>query len=185
MDKCRDSVLHRKKTNEPSKLYIDGCVLCLMVFVDGISFEKRLNLTEQTHNSDGLSGTGSSSSTSDDGSRSEKNYVEQEMRSVDNELDESAKRRKLKGKAVMIHDSKKKTLPRLSYAKKNLVLEKREKQKAEVEAMYQKIFGKIVTARTPKKPKKKKSPQEFAILRCSSRLSANSGTSSEPSPDSK
>ncbi|KMZ71191.1 hypothetical protein ZOSMA_185G00100 [Zostera marina] len=33
MDKCRDSVVCRKRTNEPSKLYIDGCVMCLMVWL--------------------------------------------------------------------------------------------------------------------------------------------------------
>ncbi|KMZ66136.1 hypothetical protein ZOSMA_2G01480 [Zostera marina] len=33
MEKCMDSVLHRKQTNEPSKLYIDGCVICLMVWL--------------------------------------------------------------------------------------------------------------------------------------------------------
>lgn len=29
--KCRDMVLQRKRTNEPSKVYLDGCVMCLMV----------------------------------------------------------------------------------------------------------------------------------------------------------
>ncbi|KMZ69667.1 hypothetical protein ZOSMA_20G01470 [Zostera marina] len=171
MKKCRDSVLHQKCTIELSKLYIDGCIMCLMVwlfkhtmvaspyklyienepyykkwggqitylkeklyllkddeiFVDGISFEKRLNLTEQRQKSYGLSGTGSSSSTSNHSTGSESKSVEEVMRSEKSELEESARRRRLKGKAVMIDDSKKKTLPRHSSARMNIVLDRREK----------------------------------------------------------
>ncbi|KMZ70906.1 hypothetical protein ZOSMA_190G00060 [Zostera marina] len=144
-----------------------------------------MNVTEQRQKSDGLLGTSSSSLACHDRTGSESKSVEEEMRSVDSDLEESDKRRKLKGKAVMIHDSKKKTVQRHSSAKKNLVLDRREKQKAEIEAKYEEIFGKPVTAKKIKKPKKKKAPQEFAMLRRSSSLSATSGTSSGLSPDSK
>ncbi|KMZ64619.1 hypothetical protein ZOSMA_35G00760 [Zostera marina] len=33
MDICRDNVLRRKRIHEPSKLYINDCVMCLMVWL--------------------------------------------------------------------------------------------------------------------------------------------------------
>ncbi|KMZ62507.1 hypothetical protein ZOSMA_45G00480 [Zostera marina] len=33
MTKCRNSVVRRKRTKEPSKVYIDGRVMCLMVWL--------------------------------------------------------------------------------------------------------------------------------------------------------
>ncbi|KMZ69477.1 hypothetical protein ZOSMA_213G00200 [Zostera marina] len=174
MEQCKDNVLHRKRTNEPSKLYIDGCVMCLMVwlfkhtmvaspykpyinnepyymkwggqitylkeklvlleddeiFVNGISFEKRLNMTEQEHKSKDISGTGSSSSTSNDGNASDSKSIEEEIRSEESEPEESARRRMLKGKAVMKNESKKKTIPLNSPTRMKIVLDRRETHKA-------------------------------------------------------
>ncbi|KMZ67282.1 hypothetical protein ZOSMA_26G00310 [Zostera marina] len=155
------------------------------VFVDRISFEKRMNVEEQMQKSDGVSATGSSSSASHDRNESVPNYVEDELMSLDSEDEESARKRKLKGKTIMIPISKKKIVQRHSSAKKNLVLDRREKQKAEVEAKYEEIFGQRVNTKKPKIPKKKKAPQDIAMLRRSSRLSGNSRTASGISPDSK
>ncbi|KMZ69460.1 hypothetical protein ZOSMA_213G00010 [Zostera marina] len=225
MEKCRDNVLHRKQTNEPSKLYIDGCVmfgcsntrvaspysayidnkpyykkwrgpitylkekLDLLeddeIFIEDISFEKRLNMTEERQKAYRISGTGSSSSTSNHGTDSESKSVEEEIRSEESESEESDQRRRLKGKAVMMDDSKKKTLPRNFTVRMNIVLDRREKQKAEVEAKYEEIFGTAVSAKKSVKPKKKKPMKESVMLRRSSKLSTTSGTSYGLSPDSK
>ncbi|KMZ64544.1 hypothetical protein ZOSMA_360G00050 [Zostera marina] len=97
-------------------------------------------MTEQRQKADRISGTGSSSSTSSHGTNSESKSVEEEIRSEESESEESGQRRRLKGKAVMIDDSKKKTLPRHSTVRMNIVLDRREKQKAEVEANTRKYL---------------------------------------------
>ncbi|KMZ60673.1 hypothetical protein ZOSMA_57G00080 [Zostera marina] len=124
-------------------------------------------------------------STGNHGTDSQSKSVEEEIRSEESELEESAQRRRLKGKTVMMDDSKKKTLPRHSTARMNIVLDRREKQKAEVKAKYEEIFGTTVSAKKSVKPKKKKPMKESVTLRRSSRLSTTSGTSSGISPDSK
>ncbi|KMZ56100.1 hypothetical protein ZOSMA_99G00300 [Zostera marina] len=146
MTKCRDSVVRRKRTKEPSKVYIDGCVMCLMVwlfkhmlvakpneqavsnepyfkkwggkityqkekldllndsdvFIEDISFEKRLNMAPTVSS---LTETGSSSSANVEESMSEKNNVEEFGCSSAENRNDYEIRRKLKGKGVMIHES--------------------------------------------------------------------------------
>ncbi|KMZ59936.1 hypothetical protein ZOSMA_63G00490 [Zostera marina] len=142
-------------------------------------------MTEQGHKSKDLSGTGSSSSTSNDGTASDSKSIVEEIRSEESEPEESARRRMLKGKEVMINESKKKTIPLYSPTRMKIVLDRREKHKAEVEAKYEQIFGKPASPKKSMNPKKKKSPKESVKLRRSSRLSAASGTSSGLSPDSE
>ncbi|KMZ71066.1 hypothetical protein ZOSMA_189G00270 [Zostera marina] len=229
MDICRDNVVRRKRTNESSKLYIDGCVMYLMVllfrhtlvatpyksyvknepyfkkwggkiqylkekldllddhevFIDEILFEKRIDIIKEDHVSKVVSDKGSSSSTSTHGSESDNKSVEQEVDCVDREFDDS-ERRKMKGKAVLIHDStEKKVQTKSPFKIRNLVLERREKQKKEVEAKYEELFGKRLSMKKPKKMKKEKSRPNVTSLRRSGRLSATSGACSSLSPDSK
>ncbi|KMZ59494.1 hypothetical protein ZOSMA_68G00810 [Zostera marina] len=209
MDICRDTVVRRKMTNEPSKLYIDGCVMCLIVwlfrhtlvatpyksyvknelyfkkwggkiqylkekfdllddhevFIDEISFKKRMNIIKVDYVSKVVSDKGSSSSTSTHGSESDNKSVEQEVDCVDRELDDSERSRKMKGKTVLIHDStEKKVQTKSPFKIRNLVLERREKQKKEVEAKYEELFGKRLSTKKPKKMKKEKSRPNVTSL---------------------
>ncbi|KMZ69500.1 hypothetical protein ZOSMA_211G00090 [Zostera marina] len=144
MDICRDSVLQRKRTHEPSKLYIDGCVwlfkhtlieapfksyvknepyfkkwggkieylkdkLDLLeddeVFINEISFEKRMDIIKEERVSKVVSDKCSSSSTSKHEEDSDMNSVEQEACMVEPEIDDSERKRKMKGKEVNTNDS--------------------------------------------------------------------------------
>ncbi|KMZ73989.1 hypothetical protein ZOSMA_137G00040 [Zostera marina] len=230
MDICRDSVVRRKRTGEPSKLYIDGCVMCLMawlfrhtlvatpykayvknepyfkkwggkirylkekldllddqeVFIDKISFEKRIDMIKEDHVPKVVSDKGSSSSTSKHEEDSDMNSVEQEDCFIETELCDSDRRRKMKGKEVQDHESRGHWIePKSPFKIRNLVLERREKQKKEVEAKFEELFGKRVSAKKTQKSKKEKSKPTITSMRRSGRLSATSVTSSSLSPDSK
>ncbi|KMZ57434.1 hypothetical protein ZOSMA_862G00010 [Zostera marina] len=228
MNICRDSVLRKKKTHEPSKLYIDDCVMCLMVwlfrhtliaapykayvknepyfkkwggkirylkdkldllddhevFIDEISFEKRMDIIKEERVSKVVSDKGSSSSTSKHEQDSDMNSVEQEECYVEPELCDSERRRKMKGKEVQVDDSTEQWIePKSPFKIRNLVLERREKRKKEVESKYEELFGKRVSAKKPNKLKKEISKSTITSLRRSGRLSATSWTCSSLSPD--
>ncbi|KMZ58819.1 hypothetical protein ZOSMA_738G00040 [Zostera marina] len=152
MDICRDSVVRRKRTHESSKLYIDDCVMYLMVWLfrhtlvatlyrsyvknepyfkkwgGKIQYLKeKLDLLDDHEVSKIVSDKGSSSSTSTHGQDSDMNSVEQEEYYVDPELRDS-ERSKMKGKGVQIHDSTEQWIePKSSFKIRNIVLERREK----------------------------------------------------------
>lgn len=73
-----------------------------------------------------LTQTGSSSSASQNGSPSDNNSVEQDVRSFADDQDDSEKRRQLKGKSVMIYDSKKKSPPIFNVGQISYIEKKRE-----------------------------------------------------------
>ncbi|KMZ70904.1 hypothetical protein ZOSMA_190G00040 [Zostera marina] len=230
MDICRDSVLRQKRTYEPSKLYIDDCVMCLMVwlfkhtliaapfksyvknepyfkkwggkiqylkdkldlldddevFIDEISFEKRMDIIKEERVSKVVFDKCSSSSTSKHEQDFDMNSVEQEPCYVEPEIYDSERRRKMKGKEVHTDDSTEQWIePKSPFKIRNLVLERRDKRKKEVESKYEEIFGIRVGAKKPKKLKNEISKPPITSLRRSGRLSATSGTCSSLSPDSK
>ncbi|KMZ73417.1 hypothetical protein ZOSMA_14G01850 [Zostera marina] len=156
------------------------------VFIDEISFEKRMDIIKEERVSKVVSDKCSSSSTSKHEEDSDMNSVEQEACMVEPEIDDSERKRKMKGKEVNTNDSTEQWIePESPFKIRNLVLERRDKRKKEVESKYEEIFGIRVGAKKPKKVKKEISKHTITSLRRSGRLSATSGTCSSLSPDSK
>ncbi|KMZ56333.1 hypothetical protein ZOSMA_96G00060 [Zostera marina] len=220
MRKCRDSVVRRKRTKDPSKVYIDGCDMCLMVwlfkhtlvakpneqavsnepyfkkwggkitylkekldlltdsevFIEDISFEKRLNMAPTVGS---LIETGSSASASVEESMSEKNNVEQFGCSSAEKRNDSEIRRKLKGKRVMIYESPRNHSKSASKIK-NVAEDRREVQKRAIAIKFEEIFKKKPGMTSPKKVVKKKKDIPSVSLRRNGRLSNTSATSSGP-----